>query len=139
MKKVHLSMINLWCNKNLVDSQLFLWKLLSENPDKVEYYTEPYDSHVEIVLLNTCGFISSWREEMFQNIEKLLKAKKKICLIGCGVQYFEKVLKKNIKSVISNGCEKSSRRNWKMLYEKWQIVSILEMLKQVQHDVLRYA
>ena len=94
MKKVHLSMINLWCNKNLVDSQLFLWKLLSENPDKVEYYTEPYDSHVEIVLLNTCGFISSWREEMFQTIDKLLKAKKRICLIGCGVQYFEKVLKK---------------------------------------------
>ena len=31
---------------------------------------------------------------MFQTIEKLLKAKKKICLIGCGVQYFEKVLRK---------------------------------------------
>ena len=94
MKKVHLSMINLWCNKNLVDSQLFLWKLLSENGDKIEYYSEPYDSKVEIVLLNTCGFISSWREEMFQTVDKLLKSKKKICLIGCGVQYFEKVLKK---------------------------------------------
>jgi len=86
-------MINLWCNKNLVDSQLFLWKLLSENGDKIEYYAEPYDSKVEIVLLNTCGFISSGREEMFQTIDKLLKAKKRICLIGCGVQYFEKVLK----------------------------------------------
>jgi len=96
MKKVHLSMINLWCNKNLVDSQLFLWKLLSENGDKVEYYSEPYDSKVEIVLLNTCGFISSGREEMFQTINKLLKAKKRICLIGCGVQYFEKVLKKGV-------------------------------------------
>ena len=93
MKKVHLSMINLWCNKNLVDSQLFLWKLLSENGDKIEYYSEPYDSKVEIVLLNTCGFISSGREEMFQTIDKLLKAKKRICLIWCGVQYFEKVLK----------------------------------------------
>ena len=77
----------------MVDSQLFLWKLLSENGDKIEYYSEPYDSKVEIVLLNTCGFISSGREEMFQTIDKLLKAKKKICLIGCGVQYFEKVVK----------------------------------------------
>lgn len=94
MKKVHLSMINLWCNKNLVDSQLFLWKLLSENPDKIEYYSEPYDSKVDIVLLNTCGFISSGREEMFHTIDKLLNAKKRICLIGCGVQYFEKVVKK---------------------------------------------
>ena len=66
---------------------------MSENGDKIEYYSEPYDSKVEIVLLNTCGFISSGREEMFQTIDKLLKAKKKICLIGCGVQYFEKVLK----------------------------------------------
>ena len=93
MKKIHLSMINLWCNKNLVDSQLFLWKLLSENADKVEYYSDPYDWKVEIVLLNTCGFISSGREEMFEKIDKLLAKKKRICLIGCGVQYFEKVVK----------------------------------------------
>jgi len=86
-------MINLWCNKNLVDSQLFLWKLLSENGDTIEYYSEPYDSHVEIVILNTCGFISSGREEMFQTIEKLLSKKKKVCIIGCGVQYFEKLLR----------------------------------------------
>lgn len=100
MKKVHLSMINLWCNKNLVDSQLFLWKLLSEYSDKIEYYSDPYDSAVEIVLLNTCGFISSGREEMFKTLEKLLRKKKKVCIIWCGVQYFEKVLKS--KNVLDN-------------------------------------
>ena len=93
MKKLHLSMINLWCNKNLVDSQLFLWKLLSENPDKVEYFSDPYDSFVEIVILNTCSFISSGREEMFQTVEKLLSKKKKVCIIWCGVQYFEKLVR----------------------------------------------
>ena len=87
-------MINLWCNKNLVDSQLFLWKLLSENGGKIEYCIDPYDKDVDIVLLNTCWFISSWREEMFQTIDKLIKSKKNICLIWCWVQYFEKVLKK---------------------------------------------
>ena len=86
-------MINLWCNKNLVDSQLFLWKLLSENGNKVEYYSDPYDSHVEIVIVNTCSFISSGREEMFQTVKKLISKGKKVCLIGCGVQYFEKLLK----------------------------------------------
>ena len=86
MKKVHLSMINLWCNKNLVDSQLFLWKLLSENGNKVEYYSDPYDSHVEIVIVNTCSFISSGREEMFQTVKKLISKGKKVCLIGCGVE-----------------------------------------------------
>ena len=92
MKKVHISMINLWCNKNLVDSQLFLWKLLSENPDNIEYYSDPYEKWVEIVILNTCSFISSGREEMFQTVEKLLSKKKKVCIIWCGVQYFEKLL-----------------------------------------------
>jgi len=87
----------------LVDSQLFLWKLLSENSDKIEYYSDPYDSAVEIVLLNTCGFISSGREEMFQTIEKLLRKKKKVCIIWCGVQYFEKLLKKNMSSFKKGG------------------------------------
>ena len=103
MKKVHISMINLWCNKNLVDSQLFLWKLLSENPDKIEYYSDPYEKWVEIVILNTCSFISSGREEMFQTVEKLLSKKKKVCIIGCGVQYFEKLLKKNMSSFKKGG------------------------------------
>ena len=92
-KKVHLSMINLGCNKNLVDSQLFLWKLLSENVDNIEYYSDSYDKHVEIVLLNTCSFISSWREEMFKTVDKLISLNKKVCIIWCGVQYFEKLLK----------------------------------------------
>lgn len=100
-------MINLWCNKNLVDSQLFLWKLLSENGDKIEYYSDPYEKNVEIVVLNTCSFISSGREEMFQTVEKLISKKKKICIIWCGVQYFEKLLRKNVERVISNECEKS--------------------------------
>ena len=93
MKKMHLSMINLWCNKNLVDSQLFLWKLISENPDNIEYYADPYDKDVEIIILNTCSFISSWREEMFKTIDNLLSHKKKVCIIWCWVQYFEKLLK----------------------------------------------
>jgi tRNA A37 methylthiotransferase MiaB len=78
---------------------------LSENPDNIEYYSDPYEKLVEIVILNTCSFISSGREEMFQTMEKLLSKKKKICIIGCGVQYFEKLLKN--KNVISNECEKS--------------------------------
>ena len=92
-KKVHLSMINLGCNKNLVDSQLFLWKLLSENVDSIEYFSDPYDKKVQIVLLNTCSFISSWREEMFKTIDKFISLNKKVCIIWCWVQYFEKLLK----------------------------------------------
>ena len=117
-KKLHLSMINLGCNKNLVDSQLFLWKLLSENIDNIEYYSEPYDSHVELVILNTCSFISSGREEMFQTIEKLLSKKKKVCIIWCGVQYFEKLLKQ--KKSLDKEC-KSELDRWEKMLENENI------------------
>ncbi len=117
MKKVHISMINLGCNKNLVDSQLFLWKLLSENGDKIEYYSEPYDSHVELVILNTCSFISSGREEMFQTIEKLLSKKKKVCIIWCGVQYFEKLLRNGMSFWMEWNLP--SWAGWKMKNLRW--------------------
>jgi tRNA A37 methylthiotransferase MiaB len=54
---------------------------LSENPDEIEYYSDPYEKAVELVILNTCSFISSGREEMFQTIEKLISKKKKVCII----------------------------------------------------------
>ena len=128
MKKVHLSMINLWCNKNLVDSQLFLWKLLSENPDWIEYYSDPYEKAVELVILNTCSFISSGREEMFQTIEKLLLKKKKVCIIWCGVQYFEKLLKKNMSFWMEWNGMKNLRWNTQdsSLRSEWQIWCVVD-------------
>lgn len=86
-KKLSISLINLWCTKNLVDSQCLLGKFLTSG--KVEYYTDPYDPAVELVYLNTCGFISSGREEAIQLKEKLEKKGKKVIPMGCAVKYFE--------------------------------------------------
>ena len=93
MKKLKFSFINLGCNKNLVDTQFLLWNIFSiawNNPNyEVDYINDPYDDDVEFVFLNTCGFISSGREEMFEEINKLLDSWKKIYLLGCALQYFE--------------------------------------------------
>jgi len=93
MKKFKFSFINLGCNKNLVDTQFLLWNIFSiawNNPNyEIDYINDPYDNEVEFVFLNTCGFISSGREEMFEEINKLLSAWKKIYLLGCALQYFE--------------------------------------------------
>ena len=89
------SFINLWCNKNLVDTQYLLWKILENYSKDFQYSTDPFSKETEIVFLNTCSFVSSWRDEMFENIEKLKKNKKKICIIWCWVQYFEYLTKKN--------------------------------------------
>ena len=99
MKKLKFSFINLGCNKNLVDTQFLLWNIFSiagNNPNyEVDYISDPYDDEVKFVFLNTCGFISSGRYEMFEEIDKLLQSWKKIYLLGCALQYFEKVIWSN--------------------------------------------
>ena len=96
MKKLKFSFINLGCNKNLVDTQFLLGNIFSiawNNPNyEIDYITDPYDNEVEFVFLNTCGFISSGRYEMFEEIDKLINAWKKIYLLGCALQYFEQVV-----------------------------------------------
>ena len=124
-------MINLGCNKNLVDSQLFLWKLLSENIDNAEYFSNPYDKNVEIVLLNTCSFISSWREEMFKTVDKLISLNKKVCIIWCGVQYFEKLLKtKNVLDDVSKSelnIRETLLQDNNIFYLSWNDLSIANL------------
>ena len=104
MKKLNFSFINLGCNKNLVDTQFLLWNIFSlawNNPNyEIDYINDPYDDEADYVFLNTCGFISSGREEMFEEVDKLLNAWKKIYLLGCALQYFESTLLNN--SVILN-------------------------------------
>ena len=100
MKKFKFSFINLGCNKNLVDTQFLLWNIFSiawNNPNyEVDYINDPYNDEVEYVFLNTCGFISSGREEMFEEIDNLLNAGKKIYLLGCALQYFENIVLKDL-------------------------------------------
>ena len=87
------SLINLGCTKNLVDSQYIIWKLLSYNQantkEEINYISEPYSDEVEYVFLNTCGFLSSWRAEMMEVLNKLLEKWKKVYLLGCAIQYFK--------------------------------------------------
>lgn len=97
MKQCNFSLINLWCTKNLVDSQYFLGRLfdmsLKTLEIQVNYFTDPFDKATKIVFLNTCWFISSARDEANETVKKLLKAKKTVYLLGCAVQYYKKLTK----------------------------------------------
>lgn len=53
------------------------------------YFSDPYDKEVDVVFLNTCGFISSARDEAAHTLEKLLQKGKKVYLLGCAVQYYK--------------------------------------------------
>ncbi len=92
MKDFNFSVINLWCNKNLVDTQFLLWKIFelwNNNPNyNINFFSDPYDKDVDIVFINTCWFLSSGRYEVLENMEELLKYNKKIYLLGCGSKYW---------------------------------------------------
>ncbi len=92
---LNFSLINLWCTKNLVDSQYFLGRLFDmslKTPEyQLNYFTDPFDKKTEIVFVNTCAFISSGRDEAEETVKKLLKVKKTVYLMGCAVQYYKKL------------------------------------------------
>lgn len=58
---------------------------------QANYFTDPFDNATKIVFLNTCGFISSAREEANETVKQLLKAKKTVYLMGCAVQYYKQM------------------------------------------------
>ncbi len=93
MKQFNFSFINLWCTKNLVDSQYLLGHLFdigANNPHyAVNYFADPYDQENEFVFLNTCGFIETGRKEMLDTLHELLANWKIVYLLGCGLEYFE--------------------------------------------------
>lgn len=125
MIKLNFSFINLGCNKNLVDTQFLLgnifW-LADNNPNyEINYSTDPYDKDVKYVFLNTCGFISSGRFEMFETIKDLLSQKKIVYLMWCGLYYFanldqakidEQEMKERKKLIEDKNIHKLSWNDW---------------------------
>jgi ribosomal protein S12 methylthiotransferase len=64
--------------------------LTQENPSlKMQYHIDPRAPEVSLVFLNTCGFISSGRDEMMHTIKRLKKAGKHVTVMGCGLRYVQ--------------------------------------------------
>ncbi|MSN95644.1 30S ribosomal protein S12 methylthiotransferase RimO [Campylobacter sp. FMV-PI01] len=86
MAKLYLC--SLGCNKNLVDSEIMLGRL-----QNYELTSTPQDADVMIV--NTCGFIASAKEESIKTILELANFKKQnsvLVVTGCLMQRYKKEL-----------------------------------------------
>ncbi len=98
--------LSLGCNKNLIDTQYLLGKVFSfsrfKNLYDIRYFADPFADEVEYVFLNTCGFLSTSREEALANLQRLLEAGKKIFLLGCWLKYFLKLQQDEIPKVLSH-------------------------------------
>lgn len=64
MKTFYFSSINLGCSKNLVDLEFMIGNIfnLSHEVD-IEFFTDPDEEEVEYLIINTCWFLSSSRQE----------------------------------------------------------------------------
>ena len=55
--------VSLGCSKNTVDTEVMLHKLMSEG-----YEITPEPTEADIVVINTCAFIESAKQESIDNI-----------------------------------------------------------------------
>ncbi|OGC18571.1 hypothetical protein A2310_02045 [candidate division WOR-1 bacterium RIFOXYB2_FULL_37_13] len=73
--------ISLGCPKNLCDSEVIMGNLVS-----LGYTLTPKQKEADVIVINTCSFLKSAREESILTINKAIKAKKKgakVYIAGC--------------------------------------------------------
>lgn len=91
MKKI--GFVSLGCSKNLVDTEVMLYRLREAG-----YEITPEETEADIIVVNTCGFIESAKQESIDNILDIAWLKKNrslkgIIATGCLVErYREQVL-----------------------------------------------
>lgn len=87
-----INFISLGCPRNLVDSEVMLGILL-----KSGYEVAPELEEADYIVINTCGFLESSRQESIQTIQEVIACRKKtgkVIVTGCMVQTHSEDLKK---------------------------------------------
>ena len=80
---IKVGFVSLGCSKNLVDTEVMLKKLIDAG-----YEITPEDTEADVVIVNTCGFIQSAKEEAIETILDLAWLKKN----------------RNLRAIIATGC-----------------------------------
>ena len=103
--RARVSLINLGCAKNEVDSEEMLG-ILSQNGYEVgtSHDSKSVSRNTDVVVINTCGFIDAAKEESINTILEALKRKKrgeigKVVVAGCLVQRYAKELQAEMPEV----------------------------------------
>lgn len=91
--------ISLGCSKNLIDTEMCIGIFKKE---KMEIVNNPEEA--DIIVINTCGFISSAKEEAINTILEMANYKengncKYLIVMGCLVKRYKKELEKSLPEV----------------------------------------
>lgn len=92
-KTLHL--VSLGCTKNLVDSEVMLGKLN-------EYKLTNDNDKADVIIVNTCGFIDSAKEESINTILNLHEQRKKdsvLVMAGCLSERYKEELQKELPEI----------------------------------------
>jgi ribosomal protein S12 methylthiotransferase len=71
-------MVSLGCPKNLVDSERILTQLRADG-----YHMSPDYAGADVVLVNTCGFLDSAKEESLEAIGEAISENGRVIVTGC--------------------------------------------------------
>ncbi|MFA6676390.1 MAG: 30S ribosomal protein S12 methylthiotransferase RimO [Bacteroidales bacterium] len=96
--------VTLGCSKNIVDTEHILAQLSKADIDVVPETEDLVKGNIDVVVLNTCGFIDIAKEESIESIMTALRAKeegyiKKVFVFGCLSERYMKDLKTSIPEV----------------------------------------
>ena len=95
---MNVGFISLGCSKNLIDTEVAIGKFKEH---KFEIVNNPKEA--EIIVINTCGFIESAKEEAINTILEMAEYKNKRCkyliAMGCLVQRYYNDLSKSMPEV----------------------------------------
>ena len=90
--------ISLGCSKNLIDTEIAIG-LFKEHGHSIVNKEDEAD----VIVINTCGFIESAKEEAINTILEMAEYKKKNCkkiiVMGCLVERYKEELQKAIPEV----------------------------------------
>lgn len=96
MNKTKISAVSLGCDKNRVDTEMMLKKLLDNG-----YEIVPQVETADIVIVNTCAFLEAARKESIDTVLDLSTLKngennKKIIITGCLSELYNKEIYENL-------------------------------------------
>lgn len=97
--KATIGMVSLGCSKNQIDAEMMLGSL-----QKAGYTVKDDAALADIVIVNTCGFIESAKQEAIEEILELAKIKKegkikKIMVTGCLAERYRQVIHEELPEV----------------------------------------
>ncbi|MEM1309253.1 MAG: 30S ribosomal protein S12 methylthiotransferase RimO [Cyanobacteria bacterium P01_H01_bin.153] len=91
-----IAVAHLGCEKNRVDTEHMLGLLVQAG-----YGVDADEELADYVIVNTCSFIASAREESVRTLVELAAAKKKIVITGCLAQHFKDELLAEIPEAVA--------------------------------------